>query len=249
MYSAVAGVIVLAALVFLYSTFFTTPATCFDGIQNGDEIGTDCGGSCSLMCASQIKQPSVAWARSFLTTTATSSPDHQKHTYTAAAYITNTNLDSGAHNVKYSFQLRDANNELIIERRGTADIPPLPTVPIVETNIDAGSRVVAHTLFTFSELPAWNRIPVDGIPQVTVSNQLLAQDGTKLSLTLNNPTVRDVSNVTVVGILYDADGAAIAASKSFVSSIEHKGSQDVVFTWPTPNPDVVRAEIVVLPSF
>lgn len=251
-YSAAGGVIVLLVLWFLYNTFFSAPATCFDGVQNGSEQGVDCGGSCALLCPNQAHTPSVAWMRSFLTSTSTGSGQasaDQGNIYTAAAYIQNQNLDSGARNAAYSFQLFDADNHLIIERDGTASLPPLPNIPIVETNIPTGSRTVARTLFAFSALPSWTKLAADSIPQIKVNNQQLSSDGSRLSLTLQNPTVHDAQNITVIGILYDANGSALAASKSLVPSLAHKASQDVVLTWPQSQPGTVRAEIIVLPSF
>jgi len=243
------GIFILLLLAWgAYATFFSTQPTCFDAKQDGNEQGIDCGGSCSLICPNQATQPTVAWARTFLTATS-SAGTGQINTYTAAAYIQNTNVGAGAHNVAYSFELFDANNDLVVEKDGVTDLPPLATIPIVEPNISAGQRTVTHALFAFSSLPSWVKVPQDAIPPVEVTNQALSPDGSRLSLTLQNNTVKDASNLTVVGVLFDANGAALAASKSLVASLPHKSSQDVVFTWPLGTPGVVRAEITVLPSF
>lgn len=241
LYSGVIGAIVFLVLIFLYQTFLTTPATCFDLKQNGDEHGVDCGGSkCSLMCASESRAPVVQWARAFKT-----SPN----TYTAAAYIQNSNAGGGAKNVRYSFQLFDDKNQLVIERDGTVNLPPVQTIPIVENGIEVGNRAVSRTLFAFFEQPVWNTIPASAVSSLRVSNQYLAGDGSRLSATLTNDTVADAKNITVTGILFDAAGVARAASKSVLSRVPKKSSQDVVFTWPGGNSGIVRAEITVLPSF
>ncbi len=235
------GIFILLLLAWgAYSTFFSTPPTCFDAKQDGNEQGVDCGGSCSLICPNQASQPTVAWARAFLTASST---------YTAAAYIQNTNVGAGAHNAAYSFELFDANNELVVEKDSVMDLPPLATIPIVEPNISAGSRTVTHALFAFSSLPNWVKVPQSAIPPVEVTDQVLSSDGSRLSLTLGNNTVQDVNNITVVGVLFDANGVALGASKSLVASLPHKSMQNIVFTWPLGNPGVVRAEITVLPSF
>ena len=239
-YIAVVIFIVLLLAWGAYTTFFSTPPTCFDAKQNGNEQGIDCGGSCSLICQNQAHQPSVAWARAFLTASST---------YTAAAYIQNSNVGAGARSVAYSFQLFDADNQLVVERDGTTDLPPLATIPLVEPNISTGSRTVTHALFAFSNLPIWVKVPQNAIPPVTVTSQQLSADGSRLSLMLMNDTIHDVTNITVVGVLFDTNGTAVAASKSLVASLPHKSSQQVVFTWPLGTPGVVRAEITVLPSF
>ncbi|HVY72569.1 MAG TPA: hypothetical protein VG984_00745 [Candidatus Paceibacterota bacterium] len=246
-YSGVVIVLLLILAYALYSSLFSAAPTCFDGRENGDEQGVDCGGSCSLLCEQQSKQPTIAWSRSFLVGSSTT--NGPANVYTSAAYVQNPNVGSGAHNVAYSFQLFDADNHLIVERSGVADIPPVPVVPIIVPNINTGSRVVARTLITFAGLPAWNLITAGSIPRIELSNQQLTSDGSRLSLTLNNNTTTDAKNITVVGVLFDADGAALAASKSLVPVLAHKSTQDVVLTWQGGVPGVVRAEVTVLPSF
>lgn len=253
MYLTVFGVIGIGILCWAYFAFIYHPPTCFDGRKNGGEIGVDCGGACSLLCMNQTRQPSVAWARSFLTVSAASTTsvvgEKTNNIYTAAAYIQNTNLGAGARNVAYSFQLFDVKNQLIIERSGVTDLPPLPVIPIIETNIPTGTRTIARTLFAFSALPIWNTLAQDALPQIDVSHQVLVPDGSRLTLTLENNTVKDISSVIVEGVLFDAGGVALAASKSLITSLPHKSSQNVTFTWPLGVPGVVRAEITVLPSF
>ncbi|MBY0294345.1 hypothetical protein K2Q08_03375 [Patescibacteria group bacterium] len=250
MYLSVFGIIAIALICWAYISFFYRAPTCTDGIKNGGEMGVDCGGACSLLCQDQTREPSVAWTRSFLTLPAASSTsENGSNIYTAAAYIQNTNLGAGARNVAYTFQLFDAKNQLIVERSGVTSLPPLPVIPIIETNISAGTRTIARTLFAFSALPAWRSISPDSLPPVGVSHQVLASDGSRLSLTLDNNTVEDVSNISVAAVLFDASGVALAASKSVIGSIPRKTSQPVTFTWPGGVPDVVRAEITVLPSF
>src|SRR3990167_18523 len=80
------------------------------------------------------RAPIIVWARAF---------ESAPQTYTAAAYIQNNNPGAGARQVSYSFQLFDADNALVVERGGTVDLPPVPTIPIIETGINVGYRSVA----------------------------------------------------------------------------------------------------------
>lgn len=231
------GLVIVALLSWgIYESFFTASPTCTDGKQDGTETGVDCGGSCSLICANQVQAPVVLWARSF---------EVASSTYTAAAYVQNNNPGAAARGVSYSFQLLDANNQLIIERDGTTDIPPISTVPIVETGIETGNRTVAHTLFAFAELPAWYR---SSSPSIQISGESLVADGSRLSATLTNGTQYQLPQVSAVAVLFDVSGTAIAASKTQVS-LSPNASQSIIFTWPQPVPGVVKAEITVLPPF
>jgi hypothetical protein len=238
-----------AALVFLvfaagvWQAFFSTAPSCFNGKQDGDETGVDCGGSCALICAAQAAAPTVLWARAFRTGATT---------YTAAAYIENNNPGAGARGVSYSFQLFDADNQLIVERDGTTDLPPVVDIPIIETGINTGSRTVARTLFAFSATPVWQKVPPANFVIPAITQPSHSADYSTLSATITNNTLAAAPNLTVVAVLYDVQGVARAASKS-VLSVPGQSSMPVVFTWPygiaTPQGPIVKAEISVLPSF
>jgi hypothetical protein len=248
LYYAVALVVFLIVVWAAYAFFLSAPATCQDGQQDGTEHGVDCGGTCSLICANEARLPTVLWKRSFATAPGL---------YTAVAYVHNSMLTSGAKKVPYSFQLFDASNVLILERTGVIDLPPVQGVPIIETNINTGTREVAHTFFCFqyqdactssqAPEPVWHTPPTPiSIP--SVSNPQLSPDGSSLSVAVVNNTIHDIRRAAVEAVLYDAQGVARAASKSIVD-LPKQSTQQVVFTWPQGTPNVVRSEVVVLPPF
>lgn len=237
------GIIVLAVVVWVvYAVFFTTAPTCFDGKQNGTELGIDCGGSCALLCVDIAHEPTVLWARAF-PTGATS--------YTAAAYIQNSNGGAGAKNVGYSFQLFDANNQLVVERDGVVNLPPVQTIPIIEPNINVGNRTVTHVQFAFSQTPpaVWSKVLPAGVPPLHITQQNLSADASRLAAVVVNDNLSDVKNVTAAAVLFDSQGVARAASKSLITLIPAHSSTQLVFTWPGGTSDIVRAEITLLPSF
>ncbi len=238
LYYAVAGIVVIIVALAVWKIFFTRTPTCFDGIQNGTELGVDCGGTCALLCADTAQAPKVLWARSFETASST---------YTAAAYVENLNQGAGAAAVQYSFQLFDADNVLVIEKDGTTDLPAVQDIPIVEPNINVGNRVVAHTIFTFSQAPVWNKV-TGPQPQLQLAEQTLSPDSSQLSATLENGSVQAAGKVTVAAVLFDAQGVARAASKTAIASLPGKSSKPVYFTWPGGVPGVVKAEMDILPS-
>ncbi len=238
LYAGVVAVIAVAFLLVVYLQFFTTAPICFDGTLNGDEHGIDCGGSCALFCTDQARPPIVLWARVF---------EVGPSTYTAAAYVRNPNPGAATRDVAYSFQLFDEKNLLVTERTGTIDIPAVQTVPFIDTNINVGNRTVTHALFAFSEEPRWYKAA--SVPQLRVRNQYLAPDASQLSATVANDSINNVDKVTIVAVLFDADGIARAASRSVLQRVPRKGSQDVTFTWSGGVKNIIRAEITVLPSF
>ncbi len=239
MYTAVAGVLGLVVLVYGYATFFITTPTCTDGVLNGTEHGIDCGGGCALVCRNEAEAPKVLWSRVFKVS---------EGSYTAAAYIQNDNPGAGAKRVAYSFQLFDEENQLIIERNGIVDLPPVQTIPIIDANIPLANRAPTRVLFGFSGVPVWEKVAATKIPKLRITAQSLALDGSKLQATLSNESTVDARNVTLGAVLFDASGTARAASKSTLN-VSKKSSTPVVFTFPGGVQGVVRAEITVLPSF
>ncbi len=239
-YYAVGTVVLAVLLTVSYYAFLVETPTCFNGAQDGTERGVDCGGTCALICTQDAKAVTVLWSRSFQTA---------GNLYTAAAYVQNNNLGAGAKGVSYSFQLYDENNLLIIEKRGVTDLPPIPTIPIVEHNINVGNRTVMRTQFTFRSTPVWNKIPQEDLPRLRVSEQELTAAGTRLETTLTNDSLQGVKNTEVVAVLFDAGGTARAAAKSTVSDLSRRSSQDITFTWPRGNINIVKVDVIVLPSF
>ena len=240
LYYAVATVILVIFAIVVWQVFFTHTPNCFDGTQNGTELGVDCGGACALVCPNDARSPLVLWARAFQTSSST---------YTAAAYIQNDNTAAGARQAKYSFQLFDDQNILVVEKDGIVDLPPVRTIPIIEPNINVGSRIVARTLFSFSELPSWYTVGTDAVVPLRIIEGNPAADWSRLPVSVVNDSIQDAHNVVVDAVLFDASGVARAASKSILQTVAHKSSQDVVFTWPGGVAGIVKAEVVALPSF
>lgn len=244
LYYGVAGVLLAVLAASAWRVFIYQVPLCTDGVQNGGESGVDCGGSCAALCPDTARQPTILWARSFLTDT---------KTYTAAAYIQNNNVavGAGAKQVHYSFQLLDDKNILIAEREGVINIPPVQTVPIVEANIDTGTREVAHTFFNFETTNGpivWSKIDPNSVQELRIAQVGNYADG-KLTATIANDSYDDAKKVEVTAVLFDSSGVARAASKATLAKVSSRGSVDVVFTWPEAPQDIIRAEVTVLPSF
>ena len=234
-------VVGLIAGYFIYS-YVTTPGSCHDRTQDDGEQGADCGGPCARLCAFQARDPVVEFARAL--------PEGSS-TYTGVAYVKNPQWGTGAaaYGIGYTIRLLGDNNHLIIEQNGTVDLPAVETIPIIVPNIPTGYQTVAHAQFSFTTSPiVWTKIPAADRPTLTIKNQNLAPDGSRLSATVVNETNAPVNNLSVMATLFDQDGNAVAASRSVIQQIEAESQDDVVFTWPMANPGVVRAEIIPLPA-
>jgi hypothetical protein len=213
-------------------------ATCFDGRQNGDEFGVDCGGSCPLACATDTKPLLVRFARPFKAAAGV---------YNAVAYVENPNPRAAIFQTSYEFRLYDDRDILIAERVGKTFIPPNNRIAIFETDIRALERVPVRAAFRFLEEPQWVQIDprITNLP-VSISEQnLLPGALPRLSAILRNDSVYTINNLTVAAILYDATGNAVAASKTLVDSASRKVDIPLLWSWNEPfAAPVVRIEII-----
>jgi hypothetical protein len=219
-----------ALLVFLIAyPQFNKPPSCIDGIQNGNETGIDCGGSCPNACLSQVIPVSYLWARAF---------EVVPGRYNAVAYVVNHNKTYAAEKVTYRFRFADENNVYIGSRDGTTFIPPGSNFAIFESAIDVGNSIPVYTTFEFTETPNWIQVPQEKIDQlkVLISNITLTNETTapQLSATIENNSLFTIPDVNVVAILYDVTGNAVSASNTYLESLNPLQTSDINFTWPEP---------------
>ncbi|MBI2108887.1 MAG: hypothetical protein HYT93_01730 [Parcubacteria group bacterium] len=231
----VVGFFVLVISYPLYS-FLHEPPSCFDGKQNQDETGIDCGGSCSLLCAFEVSDPIVLWSQSL---------NVALGVYDAVAYIENPNVSAGVRSASYSFKLYDDHGVLIAERIGTTFINPKERFVVFEGGIETGRRIPSRTFFEFITLPQW----VDSIGSVnplSIQNQIFtdAEKRPRLKAELVNNSLDAVHDIAVTALIFDKHNNVIAVSKTEVDRLTPQSSKTISFIWPQPILDeAIRIEI------
>lgn len=103
-----------------YLIFRPKPDPCFNGIQDGNETGVDCGGFCDAVCPDVEKSEytenvAINW---------TTFTVDGKNNYDFASSISNKNIKWGASNVKYKFIAYDQNGEILKEIEGNTYLMP-----------------------------------------------------------------------------------------------------------------------------
>ena len=233
--------IFLAILAYLViAPQFKKLPTCIDQIQNGEETGIDCGGICPKACIFEVDQISVLWSRTF---------EVVPGRYNALAYLENHNKDSAIKKVHYRFRFADKNNIYIGKREGDTYIPPAKKFAIFESGIDLGNSVPVYTTFEFTETPVWMKVPENKMKElkVVVSNIQLQNLDTipHLSADLKNNSLYVIPDMAVIAILYDKDGNAVTASRTYIEKMVENGSTSLNFTWPEPiTKNIVLQEII-----
>ncbi|MFZ1019629.1 MAG: hypothetical protein WAN61_01375 [Minisyncoccia bacterium] len=238
-------VVVLLVFIFIFGFLIISPSlnkapSCVDGIQNGDETGIDCGGSCPNACLSQVDTVSVLWARAF---------EVAPGRYNAVAYIVNHNKTDAAEKVSYRFRFADANNIYIGMSEGTTDIPISGNFAVFAPGIDVGNSIPIYTSFEFTETPQWIQVPQDKIDQikVEVSDIKLSNEATspEISAMVKNDSLFIIPNVNVVALLYDGSGNVLSGSSTYLSQLSPLQTANINFTWPEPfSGAVVQEELI-----
>src|SRR5258706_7402476 len=236
------AIVILLVAVFAFIKLypkFNVPPTCSDSKQNGDERGVDCGGACQKICLSDTTPLVIKWSRSFSVSTGF---------YNSFAYIENQNISAAAELVAYEFSLFDDKNLFITSRKGTTYIPPNGRVVVFEPAIPTGVRIPNNTLFRFTSTPLWlstkdrfsdlKLLSTAGVPTNLDS-------APKLTATLENASTQNINGIDVFAIIYNTDGNAIGASKTYLENLTNGQKQDVFFTWRAPfNDDIKKVELL-----
>jgi len=234
-------ILVVVVIIGLPTFFIVYKApSCVDNKQNQGEFGIDCGGPCRILCKSQTLPPIVIWQRAFPV---------NRGVYNAVAYVENPNLTSGVASLSYVFNIYDAKNVKIYERKGKTMVPPKKIFPIFEPNIVVGESIPATVTFAFTEEPVW-MINLKEEPKLDITSQNLQNLDTspRLDARIENHTLIPVSNIEVVAVLFDESDNAIAASATRVDSLRKNATQDLVFTWPVPWRTSSVSKIDIIPK-
>jgi hypothetical protein len=221
--------VIIVALLFgsiVYFGFFNKKPTCFDGVQNGDETGIDCGGSCQQVCPADELDPLVQYTRVFQV---------DQGLYSVLAMVENPNSRLLAEDVPYTFKVFDKDGVVIAERHGMVFIPPHKIFPIFEGTLKTGIRVPVKMSFQFDQPPVWRRAAATE-PTLTVTDENLnaSTSFARLDANLRNANPYDFSHIEAVALLYDDTNNVFAASETIIDSLPRRSQVPLVFTWPKP---------------
>lgn len=234
------GILLFIGLVFAVFSFQNTEPTCFDGIQNGQESGIDCGGDCQKVCRDEVRNIVVWWERPFKVS---------HGVYNAVAFFDNQNLESGIQEVNYEFRLYNQDNVLVSEPRvGTTFVEANKRSAVFESGIETGDEDAYTAFFKISSVQNWEKTDRSySYNFFKVGEPVLSSQDTtpKLSAPVENISFYNLTEIPVVVILYNQEDNAIAASQTFIDSIGQGETKKVYYSWPEPFGDTVsRVEVI-----
>lgn len=220
----VGAVVVAFTAVVLIATLYETPS-CTDGVQNQNEAGIDCGGPCAYLCTADMQTPVVLYTK--VLQNADGRTD-------IIASVENKNIDAATENVPYRLKLYGSGQVFLQEITGAIDLPPRTTALLYLPGVAVGKQEVVNAfLYVDASALRWFAIDPSTLLAPIVSN--VAQSGTKdrprVKSTLENPSIRSLTNTAVIVVVRDENGNVIAASRTFVPIIPAQGEAEAIFTW------------------
>lgn len=181
----------------IYFIYIQKTPTCFDGIQNQDEAGIDCGGSCVSCEITTIKQPEVLWAKAYFL---------KDNLYDLVASVSNVNPNYGLVKFNYVFKYYDSADNLLGEKKGSSFILPRQTKYIFDGNMIVES-LIGRVELIIDKIPGKNWFRLKNgfeIPNI-FSHDI------KFKLTGNQNSVAEVSGIIKNDSDYDFDRVGIVA--------------------------------------
>ncbi len=218
-----------ALFVFVFIPFlilYHKSPTCTDGIKNGSERGIDCGEGCPILCSVDVLSPLILWQRAFKVTS---------EVYNVVAYIENPNLYASADYAPYLFKIYDSENTLIAERSGVTFISSKSTFAVFEPGIIIGEKIPTRVTFEFISELLWKKDTALK-PQLTIRTPVLSEEEEhpRIDALISNNSLQPLSNVEAVVVVFDGEGIAIGASRTFIDYLAKDETAPIIYTWPEP---------------
>ncbi|MFA6270476.1 MAG: vWA domain-containing protein [Candidatus Paceibacterota bacterium] len=222
-------ILILASVGFaIFWKFWYQVPTCFDKTKNGDELGIDCGGSCTLVCSADVIKPIVKWGPRLF--------EISPGVWSTLVYVENPNINVDANYVPYTFTVYDENNKVLEKREGATILPKNKTVGIFEGNIlNKGTSKPKRAIFELGTNIIWNKNKETG-EKISVTNSpiLKIESSPRVEASVKNNSTGEIKNIELIAVIFDGADNAIAASRTFVETLPKDKEASVFFTWPKP---------------
>lgn len=210
-----------------YVTFLKMPPSCFDGVQNQDEEGIDCGGSCKAFCISGTLQPvsELSAPRVFRPTTST---------VAVLVELKNPNGTAGIRQLPYQIQVT-GDSGTPLELRGATSIYPgefRRFVLVRPAGSLAGTLSARLTLATTTA--AWAPAQQFARPDLSVVSSVTTAtpEGVRVEGTVASDDALAVTEVTVVALFYDGFGIPLGASQTVIPRLQAGDSAPFAVSYP-----------------
>ena len=222
--------VLIAALLGLAAYFIVKPKpTCFDGIQNQNEEGVDCGGPCVKKCETPVIDNLKIEEKAIVTDGFGS--------YDVLAKVTNPNAEFGAASFKYAFDLLGSDGEILEKKEGTSFILPAQTKYILAFNlkprIEPASlefRIISFKWLKFLEYEE---------PSIDVYSKELniVSSGigfAELKAKIRNRSDYDFKEIVAKIVIRDQHDKPVALNQTSINDVRVNDEREIVVRWDNP---------------
>lgn len=213
----------------VYFVFLKPLATCFDGRQNQNEAGVDCGGVCQATCkeaivASDVEITEIAFVQS------------RAGQYDIVGKVHNPNDEIGASLFAYTVSLQDGAGNVLATRSGKSYILPQEHKYLLEFNLVTDVQPAAASLRI--DAVEWERFfgyqakPSINIYQKRYSPISSGAGFGEVYGLLSNESPYDFRSIFVRVILRDAGDKPLALNMTEMRTVKSHEERDFRLVWP-----------------
>ncbi len=230
-------VLLLLTFFGMYRVFFRVAPTCFDGKQNQNEQGIDCGGVCTVVC----QETAVGENLQFKEVAFVQGGDKS---YDVLGRVYNPNDVVGASTFHYVFELKDADGKVLTTRSGESFILPQETKSLIEIKLVTEEQPAVVTMkisdVVWEHFSGYRERPAINIYQKRY-NQLSTGVGFGEAFGLVvNESQYDFRSIYVNVILRDVNGKPLAFNTTRQDTLKASDQRDFRLLWPNPFPGTVE---------
>ncbi|MEK7162980.1 MAG: hypothetical protein AAB696_01700 [Patescibacteria group bacterium] len=189
----------------VYLIWFKPAPTCFDGRQNQNETGIDCGGSCSACEIKTLQTPETSWIKYF-------PADNQT---IIAAEIKNPNLNYGADSFSYIIDIYDHKGAKIKSLAKNSFIYSGEIKYLIEL-AEIDSKKIKEIKISFAN---FNWKSNEKFQKPIIQLREIKTEKTIVSGFLTNNNAFKLLKTRIIGLLYSRYGIMIGASKTELENI------------------------------
>ena len=221
--------------------FFSAPPSCFDGVQNQNETGVDCGGSC-ISCDAKNAQPIAV---------------HYVKVFKAAdglgvvAEIQNPNTTLGASDFSYSIALINALGAAQQTISGNTFIYPGEIKYIIKPYLREDPTQITQAQVSIpTSTVSWIGADQFIRPQIDVQNVTTGMGSTmQVAGRLANQTSHDFPAPLVDALVYNKNGDVLAASQVTLGDLSAFGNESFIVPFAKDLTLYVPPQAPQIPSF
>ena len=229
-------IIIIISGFLAYKTFpyFNKPATCYDNKENGDERGVDCGGSCKLICITDVIPFDIKYSKAISTDVGL---------YDIVSLIENRNKDKDTNDgsIDYTFLIYDKSGSVIKTISGSTTLPIGQTFPIVIQNVPitlSPGNSISNVVLNISDNKSWkaqDSVYANSFFKIgNIDFKRNFNNISQLKVNVSNLTKAYFRNVPVSVLLYDSNNNLVATNETILKEVKGSESKDLVFTWRKP---------------